>query len=108
LQPEQKHDYLRNYQLLEKSKPMIDVSTSETILSTLERINISALRDRIYSLPSRFDKALGEAAKFFEPRIQEIPLSSRTIKTEAELDAWLADTRAAILEALKNGPILIK
>jgi hypothetical protein len=108
LQPEQKHNYLRNYQLLEKSKPAIDVSTPDAILSTLERMNISAFRDRIDSLPSRFDRALGEAAKFFEPEIQEVPLSSRTIKTEPELDAWLANTRAAILKALKNGPVLVR
>jgi hypothetical protein len=90
------------------SKPVIDVCSPEAIFSTLEKMNISALRDRIDSLPSKFEKVQGEIAKFFEPKVQEIPLVSRTLKTEDDLDKWLEETRAAVLTALKNGPVLIR
>jgi hypothetical protein len=108
LEPEQKHDYLRDYQLLEKSKPVIDVASPDAILASLEKTTISALRDRVDSLPSRFDKVLSGTAKFFEPKVQEVPVRQKTIKTEEDLDVWLAETRKTVLDALKDGPVRVR
>ena len=108
LMPDKQDCYLDNYQLSYKSKPAIDVSSSDTILSTLEKMNFSALQDRIDSLPLKFDKVLGDVVKFFEPKVQEISLASGTLKSEDELEKWLAETKATILAALKNGPVLIR
>jgi hypothetical protein len=42
-----------------------------------------------------------------EPKAQPVSLPSGTIKTEAELTAWLDDVRVRVLAKLKDGPVIL-
>jgi hypothetical protein len=59
------------------------------------------------ALPTRFSKAKAEAAKELEPKTQSITLRSETLRTDADVKAWLAKTESDLLTAIKAGPIVI-
>jgi hypothetical protein len=107
LEQEQKFELLRKYNLLDRSKPDVNLESSDAILVTLEKITISAFMDRCAALPVRMKEALQAAAMVFEPKAQDYNITYKTIKTEAELDIWLEETRKQIKNMLKNGPVNI-
>jgi hypothetical protein len=107
LEPEQRHEILKKNILLERVKPLVKVQSAEDVLSTLNDITISSFRDRLAAMPSRFEAAVNAAAVLFEPQTQIIQVPRGTIRTEAELDAWLLKTKTRLAEAMKNGPIMI-
>ncbi|HRW25454.1 MAG TPA: BREX system P-loop protein BrxC [Spirochaetia bacterium] len=108
LEPEQKHDLRSRNQLTEKSAPAIAVDSTAAILSTLDRHPIPALHDRLAALPGRYAALTRGAARLLEPKAQFISFASPTLRTEAELDAWIADKKREALAALRNGPVVIK
>jgi len=108
LEPEQRHELRSRNQLTEKSCPVIAVDSTASILETLDRYSIPALHDRLAALPSRYAAVSQGAATLLEPKAQFISLASSTLRTEAEFDSWIAQKRKEVLEALKNGPVVIK
>jgi hypothetical protein len=108
LEPDQKHEFLKKNTLIERMRPMVNVETPNDILATLNAISISAFNDRLAALPARVNASLNAASKLFEPKSQNIQVPSRTIKTEAELETWLAEVKTQLSAALKNGPVVIR
>lgn len=108
LDPEQRHALLRPQNLTEATSPKIELGSQDEILQTLNTISVSALGDRVAALPSRFDKVIQEAAKLMEPKAQFLSLSSATLKTEDEIDAWVEQAREQLKQAVKNGPVIVK
>jgi hypothetical protein len=106
MEPEERFAIRKPLQLIEDGTPIIEVSDIDAILKTLERTSLSALRDRIAALPSRFQSAKVAAAKAREPKVQQVRLDFSTLKTEADIDAWLQDVRLKLVAQLKNGPVL--
>jgi hypothetical protein len=47
------------------------------------------------------------AAKLLEPKVQQLHLSSGTLKTADDVKKWLSEQEASLLEQLKSGPIVI-
>ena len=76
------------------------------MLETLSHVRPDALADRIAALPSRFDEVLVKAAEEMEPEVQFVNLPRRTLKSEADIDAWLEDVRRELREALQDGPVI--
>ncbi|MDL1983312.1 MAG: BREX system P-loop protein BrxC [Deltaproteobacteria bacterium] len=107
LDPEERKSLLAEQKLTLADAPKINVAGAEEIVSTLERITLSALTDRVAAMLSRFDAVLVGAAELMEPEAQFVKLPNRTIKTEQDIDAWLKDAKAEIQKALKNGPVII-
>jgi len=107
-EPDKKYEIRKKYSLVEAQKPQIKVSTSQEIIETLGRMNLDTFHATIDALPSRFDKVLTDAAKLNEPKIQEISVISRTLRTENDLDEWLAETRSNVSKALKTGPVIVR
>ena len=107
LEQEQRYNLRLNQQLIEASKPEIHVESTDEILTTLDTISLSALKDRVAAMPSRFDQIILGAAKIMEPEIQEVKLPNQTLKTEVEVDSWLAKSKEILLEKLKKGPIIV-
>lgn len=103
---EQKNELRSPQGLVQASMPVFAVASVDEILQTLEVNNLSNLHDRISALPSRFQKVLLEAARLLEPKVQAVSLPKRTLKTEADIDAWLQDAKATLLEKLKQGPVM--
>ncbi len=106
LSPEQKNDLRVPQGLVQSALPTFDVSNVDGILKTLENTSLANLQDRIAALPSRFQKILLEAARLLEPKVQSVTLPKRTLKTEADVEAWLQDAKKTLLANLKNGPVM--
>jgi hypothetical protein len=60
----------------------------------------------VKALPTRIDDALAEAASLLEPKAQNVILPGGLLKSEAELDSWLAKVRSLIAKALSTGPVI--
>jgi hypothetical protein len=107
LEPEQRYELRATQQLIEASVPKINVEDTASIVQTLDKVGLQQLHDRIAAMPSRFDQVLFGAAKMMEPEIQDVDLPSRTLKTEADVDAWLTESRAILLERIEKGPVIV-
>lgn len=108
LEPEQRHQLLSEERLTLSDKPDINLASTETILTTLDKVSLTMLADRIAALPSRFDNVATNAAELMEPQAQFIQVPRRTLKTEAEIDTWLEEVKRQLKEALQDGPIIIR
>ena len=87
LEPEQRCELLSEQRLTLSDKPEINLASTETILSSLDRVSLTMLGDRIAVLPARFDNVATGAAELMEPQAQFIQVPRRTLKTEAEIDS---------------------
>jgi hypothetical protein len=106
ISPEKKHEILATHGLLDRAAP--DLATPEKIVDSLTACGIGQWRDSGLALPARVDAALQDAAVEIEPKTQSITIPRRTLRSEADLDAWLAEVRIAIAPSLAHGPVLPK
>jgi hypothetical protein len=105
LNPDQQHDLLTKSGV--RVVPAITVGTTEEVLDTLRQTKLSELKAVCDALPTRFNSALAAAAKLLEPEAQTVSLPGGTIKTEADLKAWLAEAEQRIRAKLKDGPVIL-
>jgi hypothetical protein len=89
-------------------QPEFNLASTETILATLDKQPLSSLADRIVALPARFDNVAVDAAELLEPQAQFIQVPRRTLKTEADIDAWIDEIKQQLMVALDQGPIVIR
>jgi hypothetical protein len=106
ISPEKKHEFLANHGLLIRTAP--DLATPEKIVESQSACGIGQWRDSALALPARVDAALQDAAVEIEPKTQSISIPRRTLRSESDLDAWLAEVRIAIAPSLAHGPVLPK
>ncbi len=88
------------------SKP--DLSSDQALLSALDAKNLAMRRTEAEAIPTRVEKARQMAAKLLEPKVQFISLDRGVLKTESDVDVWLASQRKKLIDALKNGPVQIQ
>uniref|UniRef100_UPI003568D32D BREX system P-loop protein BrxC n=1 Tax=Halomonas sp. TaxID=1486246 RepID=UPI003568D32D len=106
LSQEQRHDFLADNHLTAAHAPQISLGSTQEVLETLGHVRPDALSDRIAALSSRFDEVLVAAAEAMEPEIQFVSLPRRTLKNDADIDAWLDEVRSRLQEALQEGPVI--
>jgi len=106
LEPEQRHELRLPHGLVETARPLIEVDSTDSVLKTLDVAGIAPLKDRIAAMPGRYARMLVEAAVLLEPKTQAVSLPSRTLKTETEVDSWLAEARKILVEKLGDGPVM--
>ena len=107
LTPDQKNVLLSKQQLTISDRPKVEVQSTDEVLDTLGRFNLSGFADRVAALSARFDNVTGGAAELCEPRIQFMRLPRRTLKTDDEIDAWVEDVKGRLKAALNKGPVSI-
>ena len=107
LEPEQRNSLLSTQKLTLADAPKVQVANTDEVLTTLERLSLSSFTDRVAAIDSRFDAVLVSAAELMEPKAQFVKLPSRTIKTDADIEAWLADAKKEIAQALQKGPVIL-
>jgi len=108
LEPEQRNQLLSEQKLTLADQPQVAVQSTDEVLNTLDQCPLSTFADRVAALPSRFDNVAVAAAELCEPEIQFVSVPRRTLKTEADVDAWAEEVKARLKEALTNGPISVK
>ncbi|MDP1524309.1 MAG: hypothetical protein Q8M20_00730 [Rhodocyclaceae bacterium] len=57
------------------------------------------------ALGGQLSRALTLAAQKLEPKVQPLTPPHRILRNEADLDAWVAEVRKAILAKLPDGPV---
>lgn len=85
----------------------IDAGSEDALVATLSTRSLDSWGELAAALPTRFAKAKAEAAKELEPKTQTVQLTSDTLRTDADVKAWLAKTETALLAKLKHGPVVI-
>ena len=105
LKPEQRQGLLEKHALL--STPELKVGSEQELLECLDKIPLPTWKMMCSALPQRFDELILEAIKILEPQAARITLPAATLKTAQDVDAWLAQAKQAILDQLKNGPVII-
>jgi hypothetical protein len=108
LEPEQRNLLLSEQKLTLSDKPEFNVASTESVLTTLDKLPLATLVERVVALPARFDNVAADAAELMEPQAQFIQVPRRTLKSEDEIDAWLEDVKLQLTTALELGPIVIR
>jgi hypothetical protein len=89
------------------SVPDLEVGSDEQLLQALQQTPVSSWNDKTAALTARFQNAVRKAAQLIEPKTQYVTLRSGTLRTEAEVKVWLAETEEALLEKIKKAPVII-
>lgn len=85
-----------------------DVTSDETLATHLERRPLSAARTEIDAVAGRLQQAIEQAARRLEPQVQTVALERTTLRTEADVQAWLDRTKEKLIQAVQQGPVLVK
>ncbi len=85
----------------------IKVGTDDELLRTLDSTPLSSWADKSAALPGRFLAALAQAGKLLEPKLQQVRLTSGTLKTPEDVKQWLSEKENELLEKLKAGPVIV-
>ena len=98
---EAKDSVLLNVELLPLGQP--DVGDDAKLLDALRATPISTLEASLDAIPKRMERARAEIlALRTENKVVQVKLPSRSIKTSADVDAYLAEVRQTLLKQLGN------
>jgi hypothetical protein len=103
----QQQDLLIRYSLTAAETPQFKLESTEKILETLGKTDLSSLKDRIDAMSGRYEKLLSAAAKLLEPEIQEVCLPGATLKDKDDIEEWLDDVRNILISKINIGPIRV-
>jgi hypothetical protein len=84
-----------------------NLGNDEKLLAALDRENLSARVSDADAVSGRVQTALEMAARLLEPKIRTVKLERATLRSEAEVSAWLDRHENLLLAELKQGPILV-
>jgi hypothetical protein len=84
-----------------------DVSNTATILTALDTRDLDARRAEIDAVPGRAARALEQAARHLEPKVQAVAIERATLRSETEVRSWAERQQQRLLDALKKGPVLV-
>ena len=87
--------------------PSLVVGNDDELLIALENTSFGLWQEKTAALPTRFSNAAQKAAKLLEPKIQHVRLTSNTLRSEADVKAWVTVKERELLEKLKDGPVVI-
>jgi hypothetical protein len=84
------------------------VGTDEQLLHSLDSVSLGNWESQYTAIPARFETARLQIARLLEPQAVRVSLPHRTIKSEAELDAYITEVRAEIKRHLDDGkPVVL-
>jgi len=99
---------LNAHQLRLDQQPKADLSTTETLLSSLQNVSMASLQDRMAALPHRFESSRGDAVKKSEPKAKWVTIAKPQLNSQEELESWILDVKKDVEKALDEGPVLIR
>ncbi len=107
LTTDQRYTILNEQVLREKQQPQMDVSSTESLLISLNNLSLSGLQDRIDALSTRFSNARQKAVQFLQPKAFRVEVPHRILASEEDLLQWLKEVEVQLSEAIKKGPVII-
>jgi hypothetical protein len=88
--------------------PLLKVGNETELLATLDSTPLKEWENKTAAIAERVKAALLEAARRVEPKAERVTLPSFTLKTEADVDAYLEKVRAAIMLHIEAGnPVVV-
>jgi hypothetical protein len=105
LTQDQRQGILATLQLSAPAMP--DTSSNDAIVSALDQRSLSARQADLDAVGFRIQKAIEQAAQLLVPKVRKIAVISATLHNEPDVNAWIEQQRKKLLEAVKEGPILI-
>ena len=81
--------------------------TEQEVLDSLERTSLDGWRTRTAALPQLFAEARADADKIVEPETRHVKLGSTTLRTPADVKAWVKATERDLLKQVEQGPIVV-
>lgn len=82
------------------------LGSNDRVIDCIEETSLEQWSDKTSALAGRFDRVRQDAIAELEPKVQNVSLPrGKLIRTEADLDAWLAQVRADALASLPQGPV---
>ena len=105
LNDEDRSSIVRAVGLAALSKP--DLATDDSLNLHLENHPLISQQTEIDAFPGRIQSALERAAKLLEPQAQMFRPERATLRTDADVEAWVGRQRSALSEAIKRGPVVI-
>jgi hypothetical protein len=81
------------------------VATLEELLASLAQCTPERWQERRDAVAGKLQQARALCAHKLEPKVQAIAVPQRIVRSEAELDAWLAEVRTSALAKLAAGPV---
>ena len=85
----------------------MDLSTDQALLCALDAQSISAGQAETDAVPGRVQRALEQAARLLEPKVRPISIERSTLTTTADVDAWVDRQKKTLVDAIKDGPVLV-
>ena len=78
------------------------------LVAALDLKNLDARKTEAEAVPNRVTNALNKAAQLLEPKVQFVPVEKIVLRSEGDVDNWLAGQRTKLLDALKVGPVQVQ
>jgi hypothetical protein len=104
LAPEDRASNLREAQLsTPENTPKLGTLTE--LIDSLGACSPQRWTEKRDALRGQLTRALDMAAKILGPKVQPIAPPCRILRNEADLDAWLAEVRTAVIRKLPDGPV---
>jgi hypothetical protein len=86
---------------------MPKVDTDEALLQVLDQYPLARWDDRIAGLRERFERARQMAAAELEPEVRRVTPPKATLKSAADVDAYIDELRGEIMEQIDAGHSVI-
>ena len=77
------------------------------MLSTLENTSLSVWESNLAALPARIAKAHQQAVRLLEPKVVRVQVKSVTLKSAADVEAYLQELRAEIMQHISSGNTVV-
>lgn len=106
LAPDDRAPILREVQL-SVSEHAPKLGTLTELLDSLAICTPQRWNEKRDALRGQLTRALNLASKKLEPTVQPVTAPRRLLRTEGDLDAWLAEVRQTVANKLKDGPVQI-
>lgn len=87
--------------------PAIATGSVDEITESLGEVSLDVWRYRREALPSIFEQARLQAAKLLEPKVVQVNLPHRTLRTAEDAKVWLGEVEKVLAEQIKVGPVMV-
>jgi hypothetical protein len=85
-----------------------NIGTDEALLAHFDAKPLSMVRTEIDAIAGRVQQAMERAAKLLEPIVQPITIERTTLRSEDDVRRWSERQQQTLLDAVKNGPVLVQ
>jgi len=86
---------------------VVSIASTAELLDSLDNTSLTAWIERRQAIPAKVMAARAAAAKKLAPSSVSVQAPAATLRTEAELDAYLAEFRAELMGHLANGETIV-